>query len=267
MVFTDPPYNVAYEGGTSDKLTIMNDSMSDEDFSAFLSAAFTAMEACMKPGAPIYVCHSESSGGAFKNAFLGAGLLLKQILIWVKNQFVLGRQDYQWAHEPIIYGWKPGAGHPWYGGRKQSTVIDENLPLEVEQTEDGYILHLQTEVDHVAVKVSDFEVLHNDSTAVDTVWRINRPVRNGEHPTMKPIALCARAITNSSKAGDIVLEPFGGSGSTLIACEQTGRSCRAMELDPVYCDVIVKRYMEESGNSDVWVERDGQKMKYAELVK
>lgn len=268
MVFTDPPYNVSYQGGTNDKLTIMNDSMSDAEFDSFLLSAFKAMASGMKPGAAIYVCHADSYGTAFRRAFTGAGLLLKQVLVWVKNHFVMGRQDYQWAHEPILYGWKPGASHKWYGGRKKSTVIDAHLPLEVEALDDGYVLHLQTDIDHVIVKVPAFEVLHDENTAVDTVWRMNKPLRNGEHPTMKPIPLCARGITNSSKQGDIVLEPFGGSGSTLIACEQTGRVCRAMELDPVYCDVIVRRYIEHVGSgSGVTVIRNHREVAYDDLNK
>lgn len=267
LVFTDPPYNVAYEGKTGEKMTILNDSMSVDEFNNFLHQAFSAMYSNMKAGAGIYVCHADRSGSAFRTQFEATGFLLKQVLIWVKNGFVLGRQDYQWAHEPILYGWKPGDGHNWYGGRKQSTVFDDNLPLEVEQEDDRYILHLQTDVEHVIIRVPSFEVLHNESTALDTVWRINKPLRNGEHPTMKPIPLCARAIINSSKAGDIVLEPFGGSGSTLIACEQTRRRCRAMELDPVYCDVIVSRYIEQTSNHDIYVLRRGKKIHISELRK
>lgn len=227
----------------------MNDSMADDDFYKFLLAAFKAMNKGMKPGAPIYVCHADGAGNAFRNAFCDAGLLLKQVLIWVKNSFVLGRQDYQWMHEPILYGWKPGASHKWYGGRKQGTVIDDLLPVEVEKSGDDYLLHLKTDTQHIVIKTDRFEVLYNEGTALDTVWRVNKPLRNGEHPTMKPIELCARGIQNSSREGDIVLEPFGGSGSTLIASEQTGRRCCAMELDPVYCDVIVKRYSKLVGSS------------------
>lgn len=265
MVFTDPPYNVAYEGGTG--LTIMNDSMADDEFYQFLLAAFKAMYAGMKPGAPIYVCHADGSGNAFRNAFGDAGLLLKQVLIWVKNSFVLGRQDYQWMHEPILYGWKPGTSHKWYGGRKQGTVIDDLLPVEVEKSGDDYLLHLKTDTQHIVIKTDRFEVLYNEGTALDTIWRVNKPLRNGEHPTMKPIELCARGIQNSSREGDIVLEPFGGSGSTLIASEQTGRRCCAMELDPVYCDVIVKRYSELVGSSHaIRVIRGNTEIYLAELL-
>lgn len=200
MIFTDPPYNVNYEGGTKDRLTIKNDHMKDDDFRHFLTLAFLNMAQASKAGSPIYVCHADSEGLNFRTAFKEAGWDLKQCIIWVKQRFVMGRQDYQWQHEPILYGWKPGAAHKFYGDRKQTTV-----------------------------------------------WQIDRPIANREHPTMKPVALCAKAIENSSKAGDIVLDLFGGSGSTLIAAEQLNRTCYMMELDPVYCDVIVQRWENLTG--------------------
>lgn len=197
MIFTDPPYNVDYQGSAG---KIMNDNMTDDAFYRFLLDAFKNMAQKSKEGAPIYVCHSDSEGLNFRSAFKEAGWDLKQCIIWVKQQFVMGRQDYQWQHEPILYGWKPGAAHKWYGGRKQTTV-----------------------------------------------WQIDRPMASKEHPTMKPVNLCAKAIENSSKPGDIVIDFFGGSGSTLIACEQLNRTCYMMELDPVYCDVIIKRWENLTG--------------------
>lgn len=194
-VFTDPPYNIAYEGKTKDRMTIENDALASEEFSAFLSASFTRMIEVTRPGGAIYVCHAESEGLKFRAEMVKAGWDLKQCLIWVKNAFVVGRQDYQWRHEPILYGWKPGAAHTWYGGRNQ-----------------------------------------------DTIWEYNRPVRNAEHPTMKPVQLVAQALKNSTVPGDVVFDPFGGSGSTLIACSKLGRRCRMIELDPRYCDVIVARW-------------------------
>lgn len=268
MIFTDPPYNVAYNGKTEDRLTIINDAMSPDEFYDFLSAAFAAMYDGLKPGGAIYVCHADGVGNEFRRAYIASGLLLKQVLIWVKNTFVIGRQDYQWRHEPILYGWKPGSSHKFYGGRKQSTVWDDNLPLEIEKQESGgYLLHFNTDVEHVVVGVPSFNVLHNDTDALDTVWRVDKPLRNGEHPTMKPIALCARAIQNSSQRGDIVFDPFGGSGSTLIACEQTKRRCRTMELDPKYCDVIVQRYSELMGTNDgIYVVRGDRHIAYKDLI-
>ena len=206
MIFTDPPYNVAYEGKTKEALTIQNDEMGDKQFYEFLLAAHNNMAMVTKDGGAIYVCHADSEGLNFRNALVEAGFLLKQCLIWVKQSMVMGRQDYQWRHEPILYGWKDGGSHYFTDDRTQTTV-----------------------------------------------WEIDRPSRNEEHPTMKPIELCARAIKNSSKKDDIVLDLFGGSGSTLIAAEQTGRTCYTMELGPNYADVIRKRYHKlVTGEYDGW---------------
>jgi DNA modification methylase len=200
MVFTDPPYNVDYTGGTNEALKIKNDNMDDSTFYNFLHDAFGCMLEVTKPGGGIYICHADSEGINFRSAMVNAGWFLKQCIIWVKNSLVLGRQDYHWQHEPILYGWKPGAAHKFYGDRKQTTV-----------------------------------------------WQIDRPMASREHPTMKPVSLCAKAIENSSKAGDIVLDLFGGSGSTLIACEQLNRTCYMTELDPIYCDVIIERWENFTG--------------------
>ncbi|ANB66157.1 DNA methylase family protein (plasmid) [Anoxybacillus sp. B7M1] len=201
MVFTDPPYNVDYTGKTKDALKIQNDHMDDESFYRFLYAAFSVMYDVTEEGGPIYICHADSEGLNFRKAMIDSGWLYKQCIIWVKNSFTLGRNDYHWQHEPILYGWKPGAAHKWAGDRKQSTV-----------------------------------------------WECDKPQRNADHPTMKPIPIPAKAIQNSSYKGDIIFDPFGGSGSTLIAAEKTGRICYTVELDPRYCDVIVKRYEELTGN-------------------
>lgn len=203
MIFTDPLYNVAYEGKTADALTIQNDSMGDAEFYAFLLSVHQNMAEVTKAGGAIYVCHADSEGLNFRKSFMEAGFLLKECLIWVKQSMVLGRQDYQWQHEPILYGWKDGAPHYFVDDRTQTTV-----------------------------------------------WNIDRPSRNAEHPTMKPIALCAKAIKNSSLRGQKVLDVFGGSGSTLMASEETGRVCYTMELDPRYVDVIRKRYAKHVGQED-----------------
>ena len=195
LLITDPPYNVNYEGATKDKLKIMNDSMSDSKFRAFLRDAFDCANQVMKPGAVFYIWHSDSEGYNFRGACKDIGWTVRQCLIWNKNGMVMGRQDYQWKHEPCLYGWKDGAGHLWASDRKQTTVID-----------------------------------------------FNKPLRNGDHPTMKPVGLFDYQIKNNTKGSDVVLDLFGGSGTTLIACEQNGRKARLMELDPHYCDVILKRW-------------------------
>lgn len=219
MYLTDPPYNVAYEGKTEDKLTIQNDSMEDSAFYQFLVDSFVAADSVMNEGAAFYVWHADSEGYNFRGACRAVKWELRECLIWNKNTMVLGRQDYQWKHEPCLYGWKGGAAHNWYSDRKQTTVID-----------------------------------------------MNKPNRNAEHPTMKPVQLFAYLMENSSKPGDIVLDSFCGSGTTLIACEQMSRAARVLELDPKYCDVIVERYINLVGNSDeVSVERNGKIIKYADL--
>lgn len=250
MIFTDPPYNVAYEGGTDEKLTIQNDNMPAEEFNAFLLAAFKCMFDVTKPGGAIYVCHADSAGSDFRGAMAKAGWPIKQCLIWVKNQFTLGRQDYQWQHEPILYGWKPGAGHNFYGGRRQGTVLPETYPVTVGKDVDGKkLLTISFGLRDLKLRVDNYEVV--DAEDASTLIFMDKPTRNGEHPTMKPIALCAKAISNSSRKNDIVLDLFGGSGSTLIAAEQIGRSCRTMELDPRYAQVILNRYKEFTGQDPV----------------
>lgn len=218
MVFTDPPYNVNYEGGTEEKLTIQNDNMSDSEFYNFLLSVFKNYYNLMEEGAAIYVCHADSEGENFRKAYREAGLKLAECIIWVKDKFVMGRQDYHWRHEPILYGWKEGKAHYFVDDRTQ-----------------------------------------------DTVWEIPKPKRNAEHPTMKPIPLCARAIKNSSKPKDLVVDLFGGSGSTLMAAQETERICYTMELDEKYCDVIVSRYISQYGPDGVFLIRDGIKKAYSEV--
>jgi len=195
LMLTDPPYNVDYTGGTKDALKIANDSMSDSDFRKFLTACFSAAFDAMKPGAAFYVWHADSEGYNFRGAIRDCKQSVRQCLIWAKNALVMGRQDYQWQHEPCLYGWKDGASHGWYSDRKQTTL------------------------------------LHFD-----------RPKRSEEHPTMKPVAMFAYLLGNSTAPQGIVYDPFLGSGTTLIAAEQLGRTCYGMEISPAYCDVIVKRW-------------------------
>ena len=216
---TDPPYNVEIVGGSHGESiekrlkkgakTIQNDKMEDTEFADFLHKAFYCAEESIKSGAPFYVWYASREVVNFQNALNDNGLDVKQELIWNKSSLVMGRQDYQWKHEPCLYGWKGGDGHNWYGDRKQTTIID-----------------------------------------------FDRPTKSEDHPTMKPVGLFGYQIQNSSKRGDLVLDTFGGSGTTLIACEQLGRKCYMMELDPKYCDVIRKRYwkLTHDGNEEGWEE-------------
>jgi len=209
ILVTDPPYNVNYEGATKDKLTIMNDSMGDEQFRQFLRDAFVAADTVMKPGAVFYIWHADSEGYNFRGACRDANWKVRQTLIWQKDSMVMGRQDYHWKHEPCLYGWKEGAAHLWAADRKQTTII-----------------------------------------------HCKKPRINDIHPTMKPVELMEYQILNNTKGMDIVLDLFGGSGSTMIACEKVGRQSRLMELDPKYCDVIVKRWEDFTGKKAELIQND-----------
>ena len=223
MVMTDPPYNVAYEGGTG--LTIMNDEMDNDSFYTFLLLFYKAFADVTKDGGAWYVWHADIEGVNFRKAFQESGLLMKQCLIWVKNALVMGRQDYHWKHEPCLYGWKAGAAHYFTNDRTKTTVIEDKL--DIKKLKKDELLKLLTEVMSDKTKTS---VIHHD-----------KPLKNGEHPTMKPILLLAPLIENSSKPKWIVGDPFLGSGATMVASHQLKRKCYGMELDPKYCQVIINR--------------------------
>ena len=204
MLLTDPPYGVDYTGKTKDTLKIQNDATSDETLRDMLADAFSAANNIMKPGAVFYIWHAILKTSAFESACQMAGWEVRQVLIWVKNTMVIGRQDYQWKHESCLYGWKDGARHLWASDRKQTTILN-----------------------------------------------FDRPTKNKEHPTMKPVKLFDYQIQNNTKGGDIVLDLFGGSGTTIVACEQNGRCARVMELDPRYVDVIIDRWEKLTGEKAV----------------
>lgn len=235
LCVTDPPYNVDYKGGTKDELRMQNDHMTNETFGVFLTTAFTLIAKHLKAGGGFYVWHASSSQKEFDNALRAAKLLPKQQLIWVKNTFVLGRQDYQWQHEPCIYGWKEGAAHYFRNDRTQTTVQESDAPVNLETLKKGELYKLCK------------ELMSALNCCESTIIREDKPNANEEHPTMKPIKLIARLISNSSRSGEIVLDPFGGSGSTLIACEQLRRSCRIIELDERYASVIIDRWERYTG--------------------
>lgn len=238
MVMTDPPYNVNYEGGNGK--TIMNDSMDDNTFYDFLAAFYKAFADVTKPGGAWYVWHHDSQGYNFRRAFQESGLLMKQCIIWVKNSFVMGRQDYQWKHEPCLYGWKEGAAHYFIDDRKQSTVIEDQIDVYKLKKEE-----LQAMLAEMLSERTKTTVLHHD-----------KPLRNAEHPTMKQILLIAPLIENSSKRGWIVADPFLGSGSTMVASHQLKRRCFGMELDPKYCQVIVD--LMRALDPELTITRNGQ---------
>ena len=219
LILTDPPYGVSFKSASG--LTIRNDSMKNEEFYSFLLAAFKNMVSHLELGGSAYVFHADTEGLHFRRAFIDAGLHLAGCCIWVKNSLVLGRSDYQWQHEPVLYGFLKNGKHQWYSDRKQTTI-----------------------------------------------WNFDKPKRNENHPTSKPLDLLGYPLKNSTQENAIVLDTFGGSGSTLMACELSNRICYTMELDEKYASVILRRYVEDTQDAEnVYVIRDGVKHLYAELVK
>lgn len=211
MILTDPPYNVNYEGGNDQRLTIQNDSMEKDLFFRFLKSVFDIAFSILKPGGSYYVFHADTEGENFRRSIREAGFKIAQCCIWVKDTFVMGRQDYQWQHEPCLYGWKPGAAHYWNADRKQTTI-----------------------------------------------WNFDKPKANRIHPTMKPIALMAYPISNSTKHGEVVVDLFSGSGSTIMACQQTDRIGYGMEIDPKYVAVSVRRFMTMFPQQPISLMRNGE---------
>ena len=219
LVLTDPPYGVSFR--SSSGLTIQNDSIKDEEFYNFLLSAFKNMAEHLEKGGAAYVFHADTEGLNFRRAFVDAGFHLAGCCIWVKDSLVLGRSDYQWQHEPVLYGFMQNGRHSWYSDRKQTTI-----------------------------------------------WNFAKPKRNADHPTSKPLDLLGYPIGNSTQENAVVVDTFGGSGSTLMACEQMNRICYTMELDEKYASVILRRYVENTGNTEgVFVIRDGEKIPYADLAK
>lgn len=239
-LWTDPPYNVNYEGSAG---KIMNDHMAGDDFGKFLRAVYDNAIRVMQEGAPAYIAHADTEGTAFRREFVAAGFYLASCLVWRKNSLVLGRADYHWQHEPILYGWKPGAAHRWYGARDKTTIHELRDP-EIKVAADGSVQLCQGETTLV---------IRGEGITVErvhgSVFFEDKPARNAEHPTMKPVALIERMLLNSTTAGDIVLDLFGGSGSTLIAADRLKRAARIMELDPRFIDVIINRWQDLTGRT------------------
>lgn len=241
LLVTDPPYNVAYEGKTEDALTIVNDNMDDVKFREFLKDAFACADGVMRPGAAFYIWHADLEGFNFRGACRDIGWTVRQCLIWNKNQMVLGRQDYQWKHEPCLYGWKDGAAHYFVDDRNLLTVLEDESELKKMSKAEliNFILEIQ------------------DQTATTVINEV-KPSRNGLHPTMKPLRLIERLVRNSSKKGENVLDLFNGSGSTLMVCEQLGRRYFGMELDPRYVDATIERWEEFTGKKAVKISSNNQ---------
>lgn len=246
-VFTDPPYNVDYDGGATPSKTrvagkISNDHMEDGLFRQFLLRAYSVMFRVLKDGAAVYVCHADSEGLNFRGAFVDAGFKLSGCLVWVKDALVLGRSDYQWQHEPILYGWKPTGAHRWYGDRKSTTVSEFMLQAPLTLVEPN-VYRLRLGDQWFQIRGENLSVQELETT----VARIPKPRKSDDHPTMKPVALIDKMLRNSTKKNDLVFDPFGGSGSTLISCEKLGRTAYLCELEPKFCDVIVARWETATG--------------------
>lgn len=250
--FTDPPYNVdvgrknrlldkTLGGIRSDSGALKGDKMSEADFDALIRGAYGQLLRVLRGGATIYVAHSDKAGGMFRGLFEEVGFHFSQSLIWKKNVHVLGMSDFQPIHEPILYGWKPGSKHRWYGGRKNTTVLDMGDGGPFTRMEDG---RWQIKVgDSVMVVAGDATV----SEAPSSVIYEPKPQKSGLHPTQKPVALVERLLKQSARSGDLVVDAFGGSGTTMVAADRLGMSSRLMELDPRYVDCIVVRWQMLTG--------------------
>lgn len=233
LLFTDPPYNVNVSN--SQGMQIINDNMGDSEFYEFLNSAMKCASNKLKKGGAFYVWFADSEDINFRNACINNELLIKQCLIWVKNSFNFGRQDYKWQHEPCLYGWKEGDAHYFVEEYNHPTVIDDQLDFDKMKKEE--------------MKELLEEIFSNQ--VAKSVIREKKPTKNDLHPTMKPLKMCADLIKHSSRKGEKVLDLFGGSGSTLITCEQIDRKCYMMEYDPYYVDVIIERWENFTGQKAV----------------
>lgn len=283
MVHTDPPYGVSYETQSGNFAMIKNDDKTHDDlYYTLLLPAFNNYRKHTIPQAAFYIWHASSTRRDFEDAMVAAGLVEKQYIIWVKNGITLGRSDYQWAHEPCFYAAKEGENPNFYGDRAQHTV------WRVTTREDGAMMTVLgsgivlTDGTGGKLCITDkppkgkkyryvrmeqgkpIDLFQEDR--MNTVWEVARET-NTLHPTQKPVEIPIRAIENSSEPGDIVVDFFGGSGSTLMGAEMTGRRCFSTELDPVYCDVIISRYVSHTGNLGVTCIRDGKELSYIDLVR
>lgn len=243
LFYTDPPYNVNVSN--SEGMTIANDDLANDSFRELLMKAFANASDFIREGGVFYCWHGDSERVNFQQCLEANGLIVKQCLIWVKNGFNFGRQDYKWQHEPCLYGWREGEAHYFVPEYNHPTVIEDTLNLKQMKKEE-------------LIRLCEALL---DPSIPGTVIHQDKPLKNDLHPTMKPIVLCGNMIRNSSRKGDCVLDLFGGSGSTLIACEQLGRECYMMELSPYYCDVIVRRFIKFVDSSDdCYLIRNGERL-------
>lgn len=255
LIVTDPPYNIDYGTSEQDRAnargkqianrSILNDNMDDESFYKFLLSFYETAYSVIKGGGVMYVFHSTKESVNFTEAMKDAGFKVSQTLVWAKDHFTLGRSDYQWQHEPILYGWKVEDGKPHY------FIHDRTMSTLLENKKDISKMKKEELVDLVNKIIENYpsDILHD-----------NKPLKNVEHPTMKPITLCGKLVRNSSREHEIVFDAFAGSGSTLMACEQLNRISYNVELSEVYCDVIINRFVKAFGSDGIYLERDGKQI-------
>lgn len=253
MIFTDPPYNIGYVGSaTGKRKEIANDKMSTKDFETFLHKAIQSMMNASHDHAPFYICMSQKELGTLKSVFEQMGGHWQSYIIWVKNHFTLGGSDYQRQYEPILYGWKEG---------KERYFIDDRTRSDIWESLEKISVRYDKEVNQTEIKVGTHRIKidgkatgeYIEEDGQPDIWRFDRPTLSIDHPTMKPLDMIIQSIINSSKRGGVILDIFGGSGSTLIAAHKTDRVCYMMELSPQYCDVIRKRYAKEIGEVN-WIQ-------------
>lgn len=232
---TDPPYNVSVKN--SQGMTIQNDKMTSDNFRIFLTNAFASVVPVLSRGCPFYIWFASKEHINFESALNDNGLIVRQELIWNKNHFILGRAHYQWKHEPCFYGWLGDSCRYFTDVRNHSSVYSDSDEIDIDK-----------------LKKSEMQkLLHDilDNRIPTTVINCNKPTKNADHPTMKPVRLFGYQISNSSRPGEIILDTFGGSGTTIVAAQQLNRKARLMELDPKYCDVIIARYEKLTGEKAI----------------
>lgn len=242
LLITDPPYNVNIVGGNGK--TIINDNMKSHDFKIFLEASFSAISTALDEGCPFYVWFASREHYNFVSSLEDNGLGVRQELVWNKNMFTLGRSHYQWKHEPCLYGWKGDVCRYFCGARNRASVLQGLDEIDIDKMS-------KADMATLLKKIFPDAGNNNQVNIPTTVINENKPTRSEEHPTMKPVRLFGYQINNSSRDGDIILDPFGGSGTTMVACEQLGRKAYLMELDPHYCDVILSRWEKLTGRQAV----------------
>jgi DNA modification methylase len=281
MVFTDPPYGVSYESDGNKFEVIKGDAKRRDDLYQMLVRSIGLMTSHTRKRGAVYIWHASSTRNDYAQAITAAGLVEKQYLIWAKPSMVLGRADYQWAHEPCFYCAHEGESPEFYGDRTGTTVWRIE-PVRTAQAAallgsgiivldgEGSTLFLQAKAPktkkarEIRLTKQSPTLMISDPTGNGTVWEVSRDSSGYIHPTQKPVELATRAIENSSKPGEIVIDGFSGSGTTLIGCEMTGRRARVIDLDPRYVQAAIERW-QDYAQAEATLEGDGRT--YGQITK